>query len=139
MRSIVLQSAKKITLFLALLAVIVVPMRTEPWGGKVITLTPATAIRIVGIRTIVSSFVVQMATGGTGRGYLLYAPTDITCSKGGAGTTLIAELSPATATAPGGSVTVPSNPDPAGGVDLSGYCVDGSASDALNAAWNIRN
>lgn len=131
---------KKLLALFSLAFLITAPLSSEPWGGKLITVTAGTAIRIVTISTRVSSFVAQMATAGTGRGYLLYAPIGVTCTNGGAGTTLIAELQPATSTAPGGNVTVPSNTDPYGGIDLAGYCVDGSNSgDVINVAFNIRN
>lgn len=130
----------KVRLMAVVFLMTALPAMTEPWGGRLITLTPATAIRIVSSRTIVSSFIVQMDACSTcGLGYLLYAPASVTCSNGGAGTTLIAKLAPGTATTPGGNVTVPSNPDPQGGVDLGGYCVDGSAAAPVIVSWNIRN
>lgn len=130
----------KIRVLIAALLLMAVPGITEPWGGVSITLTPGTAIRIVKIRTIVSSFIVQMApTSTTGVGYVLYAPPGVTCANGGAGTTLIATLATATASSPGGNVTIPSNPDPFGGADISGYCVDGAAASPVTVAWNLRN
>lgn len=123
-----------------LIALFVLPIRTEPWGGTGITITDGTAIRVVKVRTIVSSLFFQMKTGGTGRGYILSAPKDVTCAVGGAGTTLIAELIPATATSPGGNAVIPSNSDPQGGIDAALYCVDGSNSgDIVTIAWNLRN
>ncbi len=131
---------KRISLLFVLVSLFVAPIKPEPWGGKVQALTTSTGIRIVGIRTIVSSFVVQVATGSTNVAYLLYAPSDVAaCNKAAAGVTLIAELQGGTAIAPGGNVTVPSNPDPQGGIDLRGYCVQGVTGDSLNIAWNLRN
>ena len=132
---------KRILLISLALALCVIPVRTEPWGGRTMTVTSGAAERIVTISTIVSSFLVQMdPASSAGLGYLLYAPVGTTCLKGADGTTLIATLSPATSTAPGGNVTVPSNPDPQGGVNLSGYCFQGShTGDTATVSWNIRN
>lgn len=131
----------KLKVIITALLLIALPAMTEPWGGVALTLTPGTAIRIVKTRTIVSSFVFQMdvCPSTCGTGYLLYAPTSITCANGGAGTTLIAKIAAGTSTAPGGSVTVPSNPDPYGGIDISQYCIDSSAAAPAIVSWNIRN
>jgi|SRR5579885_672964 len=132
---------KKLLAIISLLVLTSLPMTSEPWGGAAITITAGTAIRLAKNRTMASSIFFQMATGGTGRGYVLFAPSGVTCANGGAGTTKIAELSPATTTAPGGSVTIPLNVDPQNPqVDVSLYCVDGSNNgDVMNVSWNIRN
>ncbi len=129
---------KRISILTLLFFLAASPTWTEPWGGRTITLTPGTAIRVVGTRTLVSSLFFQMATGGTGVGYVLSAPIGVTCANGGAGTTLIATLQPATSTAPGGNATIPSNSDPAGGIDAQLYCVDGSAADGMIVSFNLR-
>lgn len=130
---------KRISLILVLTLLSAVQTKTEPVNGRTITVTAGTAVRIVANRTIVSSFLVQMATGGSGRGYVLYKVGG-DCVKGSAGTTLVAELSPASSSGPGGSMTMPSNPDPQGGIDLSHFCTDGSnTNDTINVSWNLRN
>jgi len=140
MTSIVLQSIKKASLIFFLAALFAMPTWTEPWGGIIGTVAAGTAARITTRPTLASSLFFQMQTGGTGRGYVLYAPPDVVCHNGGAGTTLIAELQPATSTAPGGNAVIPSNPDPQGVIDISGYCYDGShTGDTVIISWNIRN
>lgn len=129
---------------LSLIALLVVaaarPTWTEPWGGQQFTMTSGVAQRVVNKTTIVSSLFIQMATGGSGVGYILYAPPDVTCALNGAGTTLIAELQPATSTAPGGNAVIPSNPDPQGGIDAHGYCIQGAhTSDVMTVSFNLRN
>ena len=111
----------------------------EPWTGLQLTLTPGTAQRLVKNSIIASSLFIQMNVGGTGVGYVLSAPIGVTCAKGGAGTTWIATLQAATSTAPGGNITIPSNPDPQGGINVALYCVDGAQSDTVTVAWNQRN
>ncbi len=131
---------KKLLLVTTLLLCAASPTWTEPWGGKVVTIAAGTAARVTTRPTLASSLFFQAQTGGTGVIYILYAPPDIVCSNGGAGTTLIATLQPATSTAPGGNAVIPSNPDPAGGVDISGYCTDGShTGDTVVVSFNLRN
>lgn len=131
---------KRILALIGLMALVVSTASTEPWAPFTQTVTAGTAIRVTNHPVLVSSLFFQMKTGGTGRGYVLAAPAGVTCSNGGAGTTLIAELQPATATAPGGNATIPSNPDPQGGIDASLYCVDGShTADVITIAGNLRN
>jgi hypothetical protein len=131
---------KRLLFVLAALILLVAPASTEPWGGKAVTVSAGTAVRLVPNRTIATSLFFQMKTGGSGKGYILYAPTSVTCALNGTGTTFIAELQPATSTAPGGNAVIPSNPDPYGGVDVSLYCVDGSNSgDVITTSWNTRN
>lgn len=133
---------KRLSLIALLMVLLVSPTWTEPWGGRAITVAAGTAVRVVGVRTISSSLFFQMKEGcsSCGVGYILYAPPDVSCANGGAGTTLIATLAAATSTAPGGNAVIPSNPDPQGGVDIRGYCVDGShTADVITVSWNIRN
>jgi len=131
---------KRIPLLLLLICLLVSPASTEPWSGAQITVTAGTAIRLVKNRTIAQSLSIQMHSGGSGRGYVLFAPSGVTCSNGGAGTILIAELNAATASAAGGQIVLPNPGDPQGGpVDVSLYCLDGSNSgDVITTAWNLR-
>jgi hypothetical protein len=130
---------KKLISLLVLTAFFHSPATSEPYFGRIVTVAAGTAVRLVGLRTLASQLKIQMQTGGTGRGYVLWAAPDVTCSNGGAGTTLVAELSPATSTAPGGSITLPENQDPAGGVDVRNFCVDGShTADTIVVSWNVR-
>lgn len=132
---------KKVIAIAALLLV-AIPAWTEPFNGSTISVTAGTAIRILttGPDLVVTSIFFQMATGGTGRGYVLYAPSGVTCNRGSAGTTTVGELSPASATAPGGSLTVPMNPDPYGGLVANHWCIDGShTGDGLIVSFNVRN
>lgn len=131
---------KIILAIIGLLTVLVQTASTEPWAPFTHTVTAGTAIRVTNHSVLVSSLFFQMKTGGTGRGYVLAAPKGVTCAVNGVGTTLIAELQPATSTAPGGNATIPSNPDPQGGIDASLYCVDGSnTGDIITIAGNLRN
>ena len=114
---------------------------TEPWNGRTVTVAMGTAVRIVSISTRVSEIRFQMLPASSGGvGYVLYAPVGVTCALGGAGTALIAELPAASTTAPSTPVIVPANPDPVGGLDLHGYCVDGAhTGDTILVSWNVRN
>lgn len=131
----------RIISILSLAALLAVPMKTEPWGGKVITVASGTAVRLsVGRSLLASSIFFQMDVGATGVGYVLSAPIGTTCAYQGAGTTLIAKLNPgSTPTVVGGNATIPSNSDPAGGSDVTLYCVDGShTGDGIITSWNLR-
>ncbi len=133
---------KRIALLLALISLFVSPIKPEPWGGIILTMTTNTGVRIVGpnVMTIASSLTVQMTTGGTHVGYLLSAPPDVAaCNKAAAGVTLIQELAAATASAPGTPVTIPFNPDPQGGIQIRNYCLQGTSSELVNVSYNIRN
>ena len=116
---------------------------SDAWNSKVITITAGTAIRVVNNSVKVSSILFQMLHGGSGLGYVLNAdPTNANCNKSTAATAFVAELAPASATAPGGSATVPSNGSATtqqGGQDLQWFCVDGSNSgDTMLVSWSPR-
>ena len=132
---------KKILLISAVLLSLVTTGWTEPWGGADITVTAGTAIRIVKTRTLATSIYFEMKTGGTGRGYILSAPPDVTCALNGAGTTFITELAAATSTTPGGNAVIPWPADPQNPpVNVQYYCVDGTvSSDVIHVAYNISN
>lgn len=132
---------KRLFALIGLMALVVSNASTEPWNGRIVTVAAGTAGRVTNVRTQVSSLFFQMLpAAGAGIGYVLYAPKGVTCSQGTAGTTTIAVLQAATSTAPGGNATVPSNPDPQGGIDASLYCYDGAHSgDTILLSWNLRN
>lgn len=135
-----LKSVRRNSALVGLLLLACMTGYTEPVNGRVITVTAGTAIRITTDPVLATSILFQMRTGGTGRGYVLYAPQGVTCANGGAGTTLVGEIAPASATAPGGSLSIPSNTDPVGGIYPRSFCVDGSNSgDGINVSWNVRN
>jgi|ERR1035438_2417319 hypothetical protein len=131
---------KRTLAIIGLLALLVSTASTEPWLPFSQTITAGTAIRLTSNPTLVSSLSFQMHSGGTGRGYMLFAPKNVTCALNGGGTVLIAELNAATATAAGAQGVVPSNSDPQGGIDASLYCIDGTHSgDVVTIAGNLRN
>lgn len=116
---------------------------SDSWNSRVITVTAGTAIRIVNNSVRVDSIVFQMLHGATtGLGYVLNASPQVTCATGGVGTAQVAELAPATSTAPGQSVTVPSNgsaTNSEGGLDLQWWCLDGATSGStVLVSWNPR-
>jgi hypothetical protein len=133
---------KRILSILAVCAILVT-LRAEPWEGKVLTIVPGTAQRLWtgATQRLASSIFIQVDVGNTGVAYVLSAPVGVTCAYQGAGTTLITKLAVGTASAPGGSVTIPSNPDPIGGVNVGLYCVDvaGGGNNQIVASWNLRN
>lgn len=134
---------KKLSLIALLFELITIPMRSEPWGGQTITVTAGTAQRLnVRQGQLATSLFAQMLpTSSGGVGYLLFAQKGVTCSNGGAGTILIATLAAATATAPGGNVTVPWPANPQNPkVDVSLYCIDGAhSSDPVGVSFNLSN
>lgn len=138
----------KLAIVAAIALILPLRMKTEPQQGEVITITSGTAIRIVLNPSLVNpvmanSMLIQSQHGGSGIIYVLNARPDQTCNKGAAGTTLVAELAPASATSPGGSFTFPSNggaTNQSSGFDLRYWCVDGSNSgDVAIVSWDLRN
>ena len=109
---------------------------TDAQYGRQITVTAGTPIRVVSTRTLVASVFVQMKHGGSGLGLIYSANPSESCSAG----TLVAELSPASPTAPGGAYVFPSNDSAGtqqGGYDMNWLCVDGSNSgDVMIVSWN---
>ena len=127
---------------IALIVLLAVPMLPEPWGGKTFTVAAGTAARIVSpVKTLATQLTVQMDVSATGIGYLLYAPPSVTCSNGGAGTTLVTKIIPGSGSNPGVAVTIPlpaspSNPK----IDIQNYCLDGShTGDGIIVSWNLSN
>lgn len=141
---------KRATSLILLAILLVLPAATEPQDGRVITITAGTAIRLIlnpSTRDPVraNSLFIQalhVASGTGGIIYVLNADPSITCTKGAAGTTLVAELSPATTAAPGGSFSFPSNGSAttqSGGTDIRRFCLDGAQSgDTVVTSWDLR-
>jgi hypothetical protein len=139
---------KLITIPLALL-LMVIPVKTEPQEGSVITITAGTAIRLIANAgtvqpVIANSLLIQPLHGGSGIVYVLNCSPSLTnCAKGSAGTTLVAELPPATSTAPStGSFTFPSNgtgTQQGGGFDVRYWAIDGGNSgDTVATSWDVK-
>ena len=134
---------KKLLLISAVILALASTGWTEPWMGQLVTVNAGTAVRLtVRNPTLSTSLFVQMlpaASGGVG--YILYAPKAVACSNGGAGTTLIATLTAATSTAPGGNAVIPWPADPQNpSINVADYCFDGSHStDTMTVSWNLRN
>ena len=134
---------KKLFLIVLVIPLIAIHIGAEPWGGQTITVTAGTAQRLnVRSPTLVTSLFFQMLPASSGGlGYVLFAQKGVTCSNGGAGTTLIATLSGATTSSPGGNVTLPfpSNPQNPK-LDASLYCVDGATSgNGVAVSFNLSN
>ena len=120
----------------------------DPQNGFIATISAGTAVRLISNPSkanpvMANSLFIEPLHGGTGLVYVLYAPPDVTCTNGGAGTTFVAELAPATSTAPGQSFTFPSNGTAAAeasGTDIRSWCIDGShTGDTVAVSWNLRN
>ena len=132
----------------ALLFLCTLPLRAEPQNGRIITITAGAAIRLIlnpsTARAVqANSMLIQALHGGSGLIYILNCDPSITCVRGNAGTTLVAELAPATSTAPGGSFTFPTNGSAtsgSGGFDVRYWAVDGSTNgDTVATSWDLRN
>lgn len=87
----------KTILFLTLLSL----LQAQPYNQR-ITITAGTPVQVSAAHIKVHSILIQMRTGGTGRGYILRPLPGVTPSASN-GADLSAELAPATATAPGGA------------------------------------
>lgn len=130
---------------LALLMLLVLPAAPDSQVGVVLTLATGTAQRFVsatGRPVLANSLLIQALHGGSNIVYVLNANPSATCVLNGAGTTLVAELYPATATAPGGSYSFPTNgaaTSSEGGFDIRWYCVQGTSSDTVAASWTPRS
>lgn len=134
---------KRILAALAFILLAVLPVRTEPQAGRIITITAGTAIRLATTKTLASSMLIQALPGSsTGLIYVLNSNPQATCANAGAGTTLVAELAAATTTAPGGAFTFPSNGSSAtqaSGFDVQFWCIDGShTGDTVAVSWDVR-
>lgn len=117
--------------FIAILLLLSCPLLfSDPRINKSITVTAGTPIQVASSRILASEILIQMATGGTGLGYICAGiPTGTTpsASCGGAGQ-LTAQLAPASATAPGGSYSDSASFKEGIGIDVSMIWVDGGHS-----------
>lgn len=133
---------KRLSILCVMLLLSGLRISSEPQAGVVITITAGTAQRFVSIPTRANSIFIQGVTGGSGRGYVLNANPANTCSKGGAGTTWVADLAPATSTAPGQAFYFPSNDSATtatSGFNIQYWCLDGSNSgDQFLVSWDVR-
>ncbi len=111
--------------------------------GRIITIVAGTAERLTLNTNLVNSITIQGLHGGTGLIYVLSASPQETMVKGNAGTCLIAELGPATATAGTTPFSLPVNGSgttQAGGMDTHTIGVDGSHSgDTVAVSWDDRS
>lgn len=105
-------------------------------NSRTITVVAGTPVRLAALPTYARSLLITMLTGGTGRGYVLSCPTDVAAVK--SAQTLITELGPASATAPGGQFywdrSAPGNP----AINIQEFAVDGSNSgDTIQCSWEL--
>lgn len=114
---------------------------SDPQISRVVTLTTGSPVRVTNNDVQASSLFIQALHGGSNIVYVLFADPNIACNVNTAGQ-LVAELAPATATAPGGSFTFPSNgatQNAAGGSNMHHWCVQGTSSDQVVISYNLRN
>ncbi len=132
----------------ALLLAIIQVGATEPMDGRLISITAATAIRVIlnpatAAPVMANSITIQplLASSG-GVVYVLSAPPDVTCANGGAGTTFVQELTAATSTVPGSVYNFPINGSgttQAGGFDVRYFCLDGAhTGDSVAVSWDVK-
>jgi hypothetical protein len=129
---------KRTLLIAALMALIA---GADPQISRTVTFTTGTAIRVATIRTMANSLFIEALPGGSSVVYVLYADPAIACSTSTAGQT-VAVLAAATATAPGGNFTFPSNNNAAtqaGGVNVQNWCVAGTTGDTAVISYNVNN
>ena len=94
--------------------------------------------RLATSQTLADRIFVQMKTGGTGLGYVLYSDTGAVPPSKATDADIVAELGVASATGPGGSY---SDVQPGGGncIDVYGYWVDGAVNgDKIRVSYNAR-
>jgi hypothetical protein len=112
----------------ALLALIAVGLTADPRLNQLITITSGTPIQLSKFHLYASEILIQMATGGTGLGYVcagIPLGTTPAASCGTAGQ-LSAQLSPASSTAPGGYYADQASAKGGPGIDLATIWIDGS-------------
>lgn len=106
-----------------------------------ITVTAGTAIQISKQQIFAKRLFIQMAVGGTGYGCIIAAPNGTTGLACSSTAFLVAQLAPASSTAPGGSYSDP-NGAPGGislpDIDLSTIFLDGSVnSDPITVSYEF--
>ncbi len=103
-----------------------------------ITITPATAQRFVRIPTaplLVRSLRITPLHGGTGTVYVLNADPSVALVK--TAQTLVTELAPATATAPGGIFFLDRSGDGDQQIVLGEWGLDGTQADVVAVSWEL--
>lgn len=118
-------------------------------SGAINILTGLNAVQMVGVgrvqRTMASRLIIQMVTGGTGRGYVMAEILGVQSDGispripvNNVSTDVTSELAPATATAPGGSYSDSYYwGSGEGGIDVSRIWVDGSnVSDKIRVSYD---
>lgn len=126
---------------LALAVFFAISAYPDPQVSRTVTFTTGTAVRISNNDVQANSIFVQMLHGGTALGYVLFAAPDVTCALATAGQ-LVAEMAPATATAPGGTFNFPSNSTAqsgSSGTNVHFWCVGGTTGDTAVISYNVRN
>lgn len=125
-----MKAFRKFAIGLLLCAVLSAPVQSDPRINKSITVTAGTPIQVSSTKILAAEVFIQMATGGTGVGYIcagIPSGTTPSASCGGAGQ-LTAQLAPASATAPGGSYSDSISLTVGAGIDISTIWVDGGHS-----------
>ena len=132
---------KKAIAAIALMLLLALAAFPDPQVSQPIALTTGSAVRVANMDVQFNSLFIQMKHGGSNIGYVLFADPALTCSATTAGQ-VVAELAPASATAPGGSFTFPSNGVAnygSGGNNAHYWCVQGSTGDSVIVSYNMRN
>ncbi len=127
---------------LALLVLFTVGISADPRLNQLLTVTAGTPIQLSKTPLYVSEVLIQMATGGTGLGYVCAGiPSGVTPAAAcGTAGQLSAQLSPASSTAPGGYYADSAQDRQGRGIDLSQIWVDGShSSDSIIVTYLQQN
>lgn len=104
--------------------------------NRTITVAAGTPVRLATTHIYAAKIFIQMQTGGSGRGFIMAGIPSGTTPAATTSAHLTAELSPATATGPGGSY---SDSDYSG-IDLSLIWVDGSnTGDKITFSYEVYN
>jgi hypothetical protein len=148
MLSIVAQSRRKVKRLIvaAMFLASTLPIGADPQNGRVLTVTAGTPVPLIPNASqvnpvIASSIFIQALHNGAGIIYILNCNPQTTCSKGNATTILVAELSPASPTSPGGWFRFPSNGQNGSGgtTDVRYWQIDGTNSgDTVATSWDLR-
>lgn len=135
-----MKTLRRAALCLLALAATIYP---GPRYNKIYTVAAGTPIQLATVTTPANRVFIQMLTGGSGSGYVMDVSSYV------AGTTpahttsgeLVAQLCPATSTAPGCSYSDTAGSAPgSGAIDISKLWIDGSNSgDTLVVSYDLRN
>jgi hypothetical protein len=147
----IITQSRRIVAAAIILVCSAVSLWPDPQGGAQITVTTAgTAVPLVPNRKTVNAVMVNSLFIQTphcttcGIIYVLNCSYQLTtCANGAAGTTLVAEIPAATATAPGGWFRFPTNgsaSNSSGGTDLRYWAVDSAVSGVtVLTSYDYRN